>query len=634
MGFLDDAVKSIRGGLNAVNSVSPSIATVLPAQYLNQAEQNRIASEQNLAIARENATLYNPAIAGDPEARKAIMSNPDAMRHLMSGARGQGQGGVGGIQQRLAAAQAANQQEQMLLAPQRQRFEQRLANQALGQAQSPVMQGIADKNLAQQFALAHGSKSANAALASRQAGLATMPGAVNAMSQGASDVQGQFTDLLRQKQGLQGSILGAANQAQQAANKLQESAAARERRISAAPFIAAGTGLASYFGAGGKLPSFGSDSVKPGPSIFTGDIGQAGSFDPSLVAADGGLVPGKAKKAGDHLENDTVKAILSPGEIIIPRSVVNSKNAPEAAKKFVEEVLLKEAKPKKAYAKGGIISAPAYEPAQPVKDPVVTAQPISGPAADSQPIGGGGLPGPSYNVTPYGQAQSAGINWIPLYGQIDPNNANLINWNDPGLMNQAELDALAGQRQAYGQNLAMQAQGLALDPVMQRALQQQNAAQQSIARSQHGADKALLARNVQSNQAMARQAAAAPSQAKAQQNFAQFNAQQQAYGADLTAGSRLANLEEERARQARQAGNDARTGALLGTAGAIAGAYLGGPGGAAAGYQMGSMLGSSFANGGMVKPNLLDTLGKMQYKEQPMSFAEILHAKQLAKRSK
>lgn len=55
----------------------------------------------------------------------------------------------------------------------------------------------------------------------------------------------------------------------------------------------------------------------------------------------GGAVPGKASVAGDSPSNDTVPAMLSPGEIVIPRSVVNSANAPEKAAQFVAAVLAK-----------------------------------------------------------------------------------------------------------------------------------------------------------------------------------------------------------------------------------------------------------------------------------------------------
>jgi hypothetical protein len=52
----------------------------------------------------------------------------------------------------------------------------------------------------------------------------------------------------------------------------------------------------------------------------------------------GGHVPGKAKHKGDTLKNDTVPAVLSPGEIVLPRSVVNAKNPGAAAAKFVEAI--------------------------------------------------------------------------------------------------------------------------------------------------------------------------------------------------------------------------------------------------------------------------------------------------------
>ena len=46
----------------------------------------------------------------------------------------------------------------------------------------------------------------------------------------------------------------------------------------------------------------------------------------------GGDVPGRARTAGDNASNDTVPAMLSPGEIVIPRSHAHS---PEAAADFV-----------------------------------------------------------------------------------------------------------------------------------------------------------------------------------------------------------------------------------------------------------------------------------------------------------
>lgn len=50
----------------------------------------------------------------------------------------------------------------------------------------------------------------------------------------------------------------------------------------------------------------------------------------------GGRVPGQASVPGDSKENDTVPAMLSPGEIVIPRSLANS---PVRAKKFIEHLM-------------------------------------------------------------------------------------------------------------------------------------------------------------------------------------------------------------------------------------------------------------------------------------------------------
>jgi hypothetical protein len=54
----------------------------------------------------------------------------------------------------------------------------------------------------------------------------------------------------------------------------------------------------------------------------------------------GGHVPGTAQVKGDSPKNDTVKAKLSPGEIVLPRTVVHSKD-PDAIMNFVRDTLAK-----------------------------------------------------------------------------------------------------------------------------------------------------------------------------------------------------------------------------------------------------------------------------------------------------
>lgn len=72
-----------------------------------------------------------------------------------------------------------------------------------------------------------------------------------------------------------------------------------------------------------------------------------------LMAAQGALVPGHAEVAGDSYANDKVSAILSPGEIVLPRSVTMSDNAPEQAANFVKKTLENEPNLKEQYADGG-----------------------------------------------------------------------------------------------------------------------------------------------------------------------------------------------------------------------------------------------------------------------------------------
>lgn len=64
---------------------------------------------------------------------------------------------------------------------------------------------------------------------------------------------------------------------------------------------------------------------------------------------EGGKIPGKAKVKGDDIKNDTVPALLSPGEIVIPRTVVEKGN--EAMMGFIKGLESKSKKPKKKVQK-------------------------------------------------------------------------------------------------------------------------------------------------------------------------------------------------------------------------------------------------------------------------------------------
>jgi hypothetical protein len=78
----------------------------------------------------------------------------------------------------------------------------------------------------------------------------------------------------------------------------------------------------------------------------------------SMGMSNGGEVPGEPIVFGDNSINDTELAKLSPGEIVLPISVAQAPNAPEAAAAFVRALQEKEAK---GYASGGEVD-PNYDP--------------------------------------------------------------------------------------------------------------------------------------------------------------------------------------------------------------------------------------------------------------------------------
>jgi len=76
-----------------------------------------------------------------------------------------------------------------------------------------------------------------------------------------------------------------------------------------------------------------------------GQIGAGLGMAAGMLMNQGGVVPGIAKVSGDHPVNDTVAANLSPGEIVLPKSVLESHDPGDVAKKFVDYVMALNKKP-------------------------------------------------------------------------------------------------------------------------------------------------------------------------------------------------------------------------------------------------------------------------------------------------
>lgn len=94
-------------------------------------------------------------------------------------------------------------------------------------------------------------------------------------------------------------------------------------------------GLAAGFKAAGNF--IGKLFELPKSAWGKGTIEKWAGIDiPFLQFAQGGVVPGVAKKEGDSKDNDTVPALLSPGEIVLPRSVVKNSSYQKVIEKMMK----------------------------------------------------------------------------------------------------------------------------------------------------------------------------------------------------------------------------------------------------------------------------------------------------------
>lgn len=261
--------------------------------------------------------------------------------------------------------------------------QQQLAAQQQLQSQQAGMQNVAGNQVGQQ-------QTAAQQLAAQQAGMQNV-----AQNQVGSQ-QNAVTGLNQITQGNQAQMLNANQAYAQNLVNMQGNINSANAGVSAAGAQAAGNvaggglnAVGGYLGKGSVAPSAATSSAGAGATMA--DSSQAGEMlaakgglimpdhiqhisdiyhGPDLMKAKGGeinyskkestdiklpekqisqggyseyqsgaLVPGKAKVDHNSYSNDTVKALLSPGEIVLPLDVVNHKNPADQAKKFVQALL-------------------------------------------------------------------------------------------------------------------------------------------------------------------------------------------------------------------------------------------------------------------------------------------------------
>jgi hypothetical protein len=290
----------------------------------------------------------------DPAKLKAAQSTFVAQQAPLDEISGYGNAVVGGAKGVQAAQTAAGRTaaNQTALATQ-------LGQQALGQGPNPALEQLRQttgQNIQQATGMIASQKGINPALAARVAALAgananqTAAGqaatqaanqelaAQNLQAQALSTQRGQ--DISQQQASL--GLMTGAGQLQQGQNtqRIQDLALAQNLNQNTASTNAqlanqAGMTNAQLANAAASANAGTNTKVLSGGLQGAGDITGLFARGGRVDFRAGGNVPGKARVAGDSEENDTVPAMVSPGEVVLPRSVAQAENAPKEAADFV-----------------------------------------------------------------------------------------------------------------------------------------------------------------------------------------------------------------------------------------------------------------------------------------------------------
>lgn len=242
---------------------------------------------------------------------------------------------------------------------------------ASGKGFNPAQAMLAQQtgaNTANQAALMAGQRgaSANPALIARQAAMQGAANQQNAIGQGATLQANQSQNALNQMGGIAGqqvaqqmqgtqafnqaahgyqsNVLGNVGNQNQSNTAIQQGNQQTQRGLAGGLMGAAGNILASA-GISSPIPKMAGGGMidDNSPKSRVGMYFKGGQIDMS----NGGHVPGQAEVAGDSFKNDKVKALLSPKEIVIPRSISMSKDAPKKSAEFVAAILAKNRMSKK-----------------------------------------------------------------------------------------------------------------------------------------------------------------------------------------------------------------------------------------------------------------------------------------------
>lgn len=259
-----------------------------------------------------------------------------------------------------ASMQTAQGNEAQIYA-QQQNLAQILQQQVAGQGPNPAQaqfQQNTQQNLAQGAGMLASDRSLNPALAAKIAAQATATGGQQAAGQAAVTqaqqqlaAEGQLSGLYGTEANTNVAQQNAINGATENANTINGKAALANQAQGAAQFGAltnAAGGATTNLAQSGSLGSTAQAAAPAAVAAYDGgEISPHMQDMASIYHKDfrsGGKVPGTPKVMGNSPQNDTVKARLSPGEVVIPNDIMQSKDPAGKAAQFVASIVEKKAK--------------------------------------------------------------------------------------------------------------------------------------------------------------------------------------------------------------------------------------------------------------------------------------------------
>lgn len=319
-----DQANTLYGDTQNGLAIQQGFINALAAQNGTGNQSDVFAQQQQLANQLQgigNGTGPNPALAQLNQTTGNNIANQAA---LMAGQRGAGSNV--GLLARQAAMQGGNLQQQAVGQGATLQAQQQLAALGALQQQQANMGNLAGQQVNQEGSAINGYNSAALQGQNNVYGAIANQNNVNSgIAKGNQQMQGQIL----------GGALNGISGAAAIVPGMFSSAPASTAQASNSPTMTSGPDTNQLMNQAGMLAQ-GAAFVAHGGMIDGPKSFVAKHFH---SMKQGGKVPGKAEVDGDSYANDKVPAVLSPGEIVVPRSITQSPDAAKKAAEFVAAVL-------------------------------------------------------------------------------------------------------------------------------------------------------------------------------------------------------------------------------------------------------------------------------------------------------